>query len=49
VVVVVVKLYVTVNYMKIMSVAKQCFSGKSMSFATMQIIRNSFLIKLHSN
>jgi trimethylamine:corrinoid methyltransferase-like protein len=46
---VVAELLATVNYTKILSVAQQCFYGKFMSMATMQIICNSFLMYLYSN
>jgi hypothetical protein len=39
---VVVELHVTVNYIKILSVAQQCFYGKFVSPTTIQIIRTSF-------
>jgi hypothetical protein len=42
VVAVVVELHVTVNYIKIWSTAQQCFYGKFMSPATMQITHTSF-------
>jgi len=44
----VVKLHVTVNYLKILSTAQQCFYGKVMSLTTTQIIHTSFWKKLYS-
>jgi hypothetical protein len=46
----VVDLYVTVNYIKILSVAQQCFYGKFMSSKQNKLhVRISFLSKLYSN
>jgi hypothetical protein len=39
----IVELHITVNNIKILSVAQQCFYGKFMSPTTMQSIRTSFL------
>jgi len=40
--------HVTGNYIKILSIAQQCFYGKVMSLATSQIIHTSFQKKLYS-
>jgi len=37
------ELHVTVNYIKILTIVQQCFYGKFMLLATMQIIHTSFV------